>query len=40
VNLSKNLASKKKELERILPPDVHVSLYYDQADFVNRAIKV
>jgi len=39
VNLSKNLASKKKELERILPPDVHVSLYYDQADFVNRAIK-
>jgi CzcA family heavy metal efflux pump len=39
VNLSKNLASKKKELEKILPPDVHVSLYYDQADFVNRAIK-
>src|SRR4030042_5071093 len=39
VNLSKNLASKKKELEKILPADVHVSLYYDQADFVNRAIK-
>ena len=39
INLSKNLAEKKKELERILPSDVHVSLYYDQADFVNRAIK-
>jgi CzcA family heavy metal efflux pump len=39
INLSKNLAAKKKELERILPSDVHVSLYYDQADFVNRAIK-
>jgi CzcA family heavy metal efflux pump len=39
VNLSKNLESKKKELEKILPADVHVSLYYDQADFVNRAIK-
>ncbi len=39
VNLSKKLASKKKELEKILPPDVHISLYYDQADFVNRAIK-
>jgi CzcA family heavy metal efflux pump len=39
VNLSKNLAEKKKELEKILPSDVHVSLYYDQADFVKRAIK-
>jgi CzcA family heavy metal efflux pump len=39
VNLSRNLALKKKELEKILPADVHVSLYYDQADFVNRAIK-
>jgi CzcA family heavy metal efflux pump len=39
INLSKNLAAKKKELEKILPADVHVSLYYDQADFVNRAIK-
>ena len=37
--LSRNLESKKKELEKILPADVHVSLYYDQADFVNRAIK-
>jgi CzcA family heavy metal efflux pump len=39
VNLSENLAAKKKELEKILPADVHLSLYYDQADFVNRAIK-
>ena len=39
VNLSKNLAAKKKDLEKILPADVHVSLYYDQADFVDRAIK-
>jgi CzcA family heavy metal efflux pump len=39
VILSKNLAEKKKELEKILPADVHVSLYYDQADFVNRSIK-
>jgi CzcA family heavy metal efflux pump len=39
VNLSKNLAEKKKELEKILPADVHISLYYDQADFVKRSIK-
>ncbi len=39
ISLSENVASKKKELEKILPPDVHVSLYYDQADFVNRSIK-
>jgi Cation/multidrug efflux pump len=39
INLSENVASKKKELEKILPPDVHISLYYDQADFVNKAIK-
>jgi CzcA family heavy metal efflux pump len=39
VDLSKSLASKKSELEKILPADVHVSLYYDQADFVNGAIK-
>jgi CzcA family heavy metal efflux pump len=39
INLSKNVASKKIELEKILPPDVHISLYYDQADFVNKAIK-
>lgn len=39
INLSENVASRKKELENILPPDVHISLYYDQADFVNKAIK-
>jgi CzcA family heavy metal efflux pump len=39
INLSENVASKKKELEKLLPADVHISLYYDQADFVNKAIK-
>jgi CzcA family heavy metal efflux pump len=39
IHLSENVASRQKELEKILPPDVHVSLYYDQADFVNKAIK-
>ncbi len=39
IKLSENVASRKMELEKILPPDVHISLYYDQADFVNRAIK-
>jgi CzcA family heavy metal efflux pump len=39
ISLSENVASKKKELEKLLPPDVHISLYYDQADFVNKAIK-
>ncbi len=39
IKLSENVASRKIELEKILPPDVHVSFYYDQADFVNKAIK-
>ena len=39
IKLSENVVSRKKELEKILPPDVHVSFYYDQADFVNKAIK-
>src|SRR5665647_118736 len=39
IDLSENVASKKKELEKLLPPDVHISLYYDQADFVNKSIK-
>jgi len=39
IKLSETVASKKSELEKILPPDVHISLYYDQADFVNRSIK-
>jgi CzcA family heavy metal efflux pump len=39
ISLSEDVASKKKELEKLLPSDVRVSLYYDQADFVNNAIK-
>ncbi len=39
IKLSESVASKQKELEKILPADVHISLYYDQADFVNKAIK-
>ncbi len=39
IKLSSEVAAKKKDLEKILPPDVKVSLYYDQADFVNKAIK-
>jgi CzcA family heavy metal efflux pump len=39
INLSESVAAKKKELEKILPPDVRLSYYYDQADFVQRAIK-
>ncbi len=39
VDLSKRVAEKKKDLEKILPADVRLSLYYDQADFVNDAIK-
>ena len=39
IKLSKEVAAKKKELEKILPSDVRCTVYYDQADFVNRAIK-
>ena len=39
ISLSENVASKKMELEKLLPPDVRISYYYDQADFVNKAIK-
>jgi CzcA family heavy metal efflux pump len=39
INLSDNIASRKNELEKILPPDVRISYYYDQADFVRSAIK-
>jgi CzcA family heavy metal efflux pump len=39
INLSKNIAEKEKELQKILPPDVHLSLYYNQAGFVRRAIR-
>jgi CzcA family heavy metal efflux pump len=39
INLSEKVSSRKKDLEKILPPDVHISYYYDQADFVHGAIK-
>ncbi len=39
ISLAKEVKSKQKELEQILPKDVRVSYYYDQADFVNKAIK-
>ncbi len=39
IKLSENVSARQKELEKILPPDVHLSFYYDQADFVNKAIK-
>jgi CzcA family heavy metal efflux pump len=39
VNLSANVLLQKKELEKILPKDVKLTLYYDQADFVNDAIR-
>jgi CzcA family heavy metal efflux pump len=39
ISLAKNVKAKQKELEKILPEDVRVSYYYDQADFVNKAIK-
>jgi CzcA family heavy metal efflux pump len=39
IKLSENVASRQKELEKILPSDVHISLYYDQADFVQRSIR-
>jgi CzcA family heavy metal efflux pump len=39
IKLSEDVSARKKELEKILPYDVHVSFYYDQADFVNKAIK-
>ena len=39
VNLSETVSSRKKNLEKILPPDVRITYYYDQADFVHSAIK-
>jgi CzcA family heavy metal efflux pump len=39
IALSKKVTEKKKELEKILPPDVHLSYYYDQADFVKDSIR-
>lgn len=39
INLSENVSKRKKDLEKILPGDVRLSLYYDQADFVKETIK-
>ena len=39
INLSDNVQARLKELQSILPPDVRVSFYYNQADFVNKAIR-
>ena len=39
IALSGKVAEKQKELEKILPPDVHLSYYYNQADFVRDSIR-
>ncbi len=39
IALSEKVVEKKKELEKILPPDVHLSFYYNQADFVKDSVK-
>ncbi|HLN55987.1 MAG TPA: efflux RND transporter permease subunit [Bacteroidales bacterium] len=39
IRLSENVVARQKELRSILPPDVRVSFYYNQADFVNDAIE-
>ncbi len=39
VELSKDILFKKKELEKLLPKDVQMELYYNQADFVSDAIR-
>lgn len=39
VDLSLQMTQKIKELQRILPADVHVKPYYVQADFVNESVK-
>lgn len=39
IELSKDILSKKKGLEKLLPKDVKMEPYYNQADFVNDAIR-
>jgi CzcA family heavy metal efflux pump len=39
IALSDKVAKKKAELEKILPHDVRLSYYYNQADFVRDSIK-
>ena len=38
IELAENILDKKKELEKILPKDVIIAPYYNQADFVDNAI--
>ena len=39
IDLARNVSAKKAGLEKILPPDVRLTYYYDQSDFVKRAIR-
>jgi CzcA family heavy metal efflux pump len=39
IELSKDILSKKNELEKLLPKDVKMEPYYNQADFVSDAIR-
>ncbi|HEX2975697.1 MAG TPA: efflux RND transporter permease subunit [Bacteroidales bacterium] len=39
IKLSEDVIAKQKELQKILPPDVRVAFYYNQAGFVNNAIR-
>ncbi len=39
VEFSKRIQEKVEELKKILPSDVHISNYYDQAAFVNDSIQ-
>jgi CzcA family heavy metal efflux pump len=39
IKLSESVNARKEELQKILPPDVRVEFYYNQADFVQKAIK-
>lgn len=38
INFSKAMNEKVKELQKILPADVHITQYYDQSGFVNEAV--
>jgi CzcA family heavy metal efflux pump len=38
IDFSQRMDEKIKELQKILPSDVHISTYYDQAAFVNEAV--
>ncbi len=38
IDFSQRMDEKVKELQKILPSDVHISNYYDQSAFVNEAV--